>query len=334
MSRRANRVGDRIGDAASVLLIGPLLEEHSEAACIELLTPEDPSGTNVLSVTLSQTPSERLAIWGREVGERLPKRASIVDATGRGATGDDRHDSDLPPSVSLDILPGSAGPVDVGVAVAHHLGRWAGTDERTVLCLHSLTALLDAFEADQVVDLVNSLNDLCASEGVRAHHHLDPSAHDEKLVARFRPLYDAVVEQVPDEGWRVSVPDPEAPSPSFRRDPTWRGESDGEGTDPAPLPTTFDRTLTLLSSPRRRAVLDHLQREGREPVRIDDLVESILAHEGAADARREVRTSLSHADLPRLADLGVVSVEGDTVRYHPNPALESVVRRIVDLDPN
>jgi hypothetical protein len=334
-----------LGEASSVLLLAPSASEFEDDACVDLLTADEPSRSNVLSVTLTQSPDERIALWRREAGEQLPARAMVVDANGdRSATEPTTDRGDDPSStLSVDVLRSNAEPIDVGMALARHLGAWESTPESTRICLHSLTALLDSFDREAVVSLVSALNDLCDAAGATAHHHLDPAAHDDGLVATFRPLYDAVIEHVPEDGWTVTRAPDDADRPSFRRSTAPPGGA--ASTDPCrpetvPMPYSFDQTLDLISVSRRRTLLYHLKDLGVGTVSIDELVEGVATRERSIPAREapestdSVRVSLVHAHLPKLADLGILEydVESATVRYHGNPALESFLRYVETLE--
>jgi hypothetical protein len=329
-------------EASSILLLAPAASEFDDHACIDLLTTSEPSATNVLSVTLAESPDERIAIWQHEVAAP-PKRGVVVDA-GRGrrspaSVGESRP----PPSITVDTLAPEAEPVDVGIAVARWLGRWEPTAESTAFCLHSLTTLLDAFGRDDVVSLVSGLNRLCETVGVTAHHHVDAVTADEALLATLRPLYDAVVEHVPGDGWTVTCAPVDADAPSFRRSTTPPGgvaDTDPDVPETIPIPYSFDRILDLISVARRRTLLYHLKDAADGTVPLDDVVDAVFGREQSIPVRESptsrdaVRTSLVHVHLPQLVELGIVDYgdEREAIEYHGNPALESFLRYLETLE--
>ena len=63
----------------------------------------------------------------------------------------------------------------------------------------------------------------------------------------------------------------------------------------------------LLSNARRRGVLYAVSRSG--PVTVAELAERIAAWQDGNHSPKEVRTSLVHAHLPKLADAGVVDYD-------------------------
>lgn len=104
--------------------------------------------------------------------------------------------------------------------------------------------------------------------------------------------------------------------------------------DDATIPTepSEDEWYGLLASGRRRAVLEVvLDRPG--PAGVDDVARAVAALEAGrseptASAVRTVAISLYHADLPRLADSGLLVYDAERDRVEPTRALlDSAVGR-------
>jgi len=333
-------LSDQIGRSSSILLLAPLHESPDDGACIDLLTPEPPGEANVVSVTLSASPAERLSLWQREAGSELPTRATIVDAR-RNMTNRELPTSESGP-ISVRGVPENANLYDIGLVIAGQLGAWKDTPEPTVMCLHSLTALLAAYEPEQVIGLITALNDLCERLGVTAHHHLDPDAHDEETVATLRPLYDAVVEHTPDDGWIPTEREKTATRPSFRSTVSPPGGTAKTGSDrpeTVPMRYSFETVLDLLSCPNRRTLLYYLKSRPAGEIPLDRLVEDVCDIERSlpvreASPREEVRTELVRQHLPKLHEAGVIQFDegSETVRYTPNEGLESFLRYVETIE--
>jgi len=339
MATPPDRLDDALAGCSSVLLLASSSDLETDA-CVTLLTRHATGRTNVLGATVSRCPGERLARLQRRVPDRVPARAAIVDA-GRGVRS--AAERDVPPETTLDRLPEHAEPVDLGMALARWLGSWESAAASTVLCLHSVTALVEAFDRDSVISLVDGLNRVCEAVEAVGHHHMDPTAHDGETLAMFRPLYDAVIDVTDEDGWTVTLADDDADRPSFRRStapPGGTASTDPDRPETVPIPYSFDQTLALISDARRRTLLYWLKDRGSGTVAFDDLVEAVVTRETAIPARDvpesrdSVRVSLAHAHLPKLADLGIVEYDpdGNTVRYHGNPALESFVRYVETIE--
>ena len=107
-------------------------------------------------------------------------------------------------------------------------------------------------------------------------------------------------------------------------------------------PITFDSVLDLCRHRHRRAVLAALAEE-RAPVTLDELTRRIVEHddrsargESAADASEDVRISLLHVHLPKLASEGLVTHDRDRQIVEPTERFERIrptVSRVFTANP-
>jgi len=326
-------------DSTSVLLIAQPSKPAADRACADLLTFDEPSRENVLSVTFSQTPEERLALWRREVGQDLPKRAAVIDGCGSSPKSDRPTVEDEVPGLSVETLSDAAGPMELALIVGQYLGEWDDTSERTLACIHSLSELLDAFARGEVVQLINALDVRLEAADAVAHYHLDPDAHDEQTVADIRPLFDAIVEHIPADGWTVTTP-------SRDEAPQFRGESSAlypgdVAPDQPPLDRSLDDVFELLEDERRRRALSALARSQTPTSSLERIADEIVDRERARGDpvgplhRREVEIGLAHNHLPRLDDAEVVEYDHDTgavTKREFGPGLVAFLRYIDRLD--
>lgn len=328
---------DRLEDPTSILVCTPTREESDDRACIDLLTPTDPRDENVLSITVSATPDERLALWQRHVGTTLPKRAAIVDAGSPAVADDQLAASDEYPSITVDILSDRPNPHELSAAIGQYLGAWETTPERTLVCLHSLTPLLETLDLSAVRQLISALNTRFATADVSAHYHLDPNAHDDRVIAELRPLFDTVIEHDADDALAVRTTAADEEAPLYHND-----RSGDETTrysavkttvvDQPPLPYSFDTVIDLLSERLRRYVCyDMVEHQGErhslETV-VDRVHERVRSSRTDAPSRSEIETMLVHSHLPRLEEAGIIAFDADdeTVTYHANHAIEPCLR--------
>ncbi|WP_157884868.1 DUF7504 family protein [Halorubrum aethiopicum] len=326
--------------SSSILLLAPSHQSPDDKACIDLLTQDQPSETNVLSVTLSASPSERLSVWQREAGNELPTRATIID--GRR----EMTKANLPTSeagtISVRGLPREADLFDLSISIASQLGEWQSTDETTSLCLHSVTALLATYDAERVVDLISALNDLCERFSVTAHHHIDPDKHDEEMLAMLRPLYDAVIEYTPEDGWIPTESVTMTTKPSFRSTVTPPGgvsKIDPDHPETVPMRYSFETLLDLLSPPRRRTLLYHLKNQPDQVIPLDRLAEEIHDIDRSLPIRdssspEDIRNELLDCHLPSLQEAGIAKYDAnsETVHYTQNQGLESFLQYIETIE--
>ncbi|MUW13372.1 hypothetical protein GJ633_00915 [Halorubrum sp. CBA1125] len=244
-------------------------------------------------------------------------------------------------SISVRGVPENADLYDVGLAVASQLGAWKHTDEETVVCFHSVTTLLATYDTERVISLITSLNALCEQLDVTAHHHVDPDEHDEETITMLRPLYDAVIEYTPDDGW-IPTEGEITTTPTFRSTtppPGGAAKTDPDRPETVPMRYSFDTILELLSSPRRRTLLYNLKGQPTEEIQLDRLVEevhdidrSLPIRDGSP--REQIRTELHHIHLPKLQEAGIIryDAESETVRYTANEGLESCLRYVETVE--
>ncbi|WP_435073836.1 DUF7504 family protein [Halorubrum sp. HHNYT27] len=340
MTESYRSLGDYLTDSTTILLLAPADSPPDDRACMDLLTREPPSETNVLGVTLSASPSEQLSTWQRESGDELPARTVIVD--GRTGTTDGWLPTSDSGSLSVRELSENPDLHDIGLAIANQLGIWRNTDESTAVCLNSLTALFAAYDADQVFSLITALNDLCDEHDAIAHHHADPDALDDETVTTLRPLYDAVLRYTPEGDWIPTESEATEPRPSFDSTtppPGGRAKTDPDRPETVPMRHSFDTLLDLLSSPRRRTLLYYLKNQSTDEFPLDDLVEDVHAIDRSLPVREyatceAVRTELIHTHLPKLEAVGIVRYDADTetVQYAVNQGLESYLDYIETVE--
>ncbi|WP_435093688.1 DUF7504 family protein [Halorubrum sp. N11] len=340
MSSSSHSINDYVRNSSSVLLLAPSHEPPDDTACTDLLTCSPPAETNVLGITLSASPTERLSVWQREVGSELPARATIVDAR------QNMTKSQLPASEagSITVRGVRENPdlYDIGLAIASQLGVWKNTDETTLVCLDSVTTLLAAYDTERVISLITSLNDLSERLGVTAHHHVDPAEHDEETVTTLRPLYDAVIEYAPDEGWIPTEHERTTTTPTFRSTtppPGGTGKTDPNRPETVPMRYSFDTVLELVSSPRRRSLLYNLKSQPTEEISLDQLVEEVHSIDRSlplrdVPSRERVRIEFVHVHIPMLRDVGVIQYDADSemIRYTGNQGLEAFLRYIETIE--
>lgn len=340
MTESYQSLNDHITRSSTILLLAPSDGSPDDRACIDLLTREPPGETNALSVTLSASPAERLSIWRRESGGELPAQTAIV--AGSGETTDSPLSTPDTGSISVRGLPENPDLHDIGLAIANQLGAWRNADETTVMCLHSLTTLFAAYDADQVLGLITALNHLCDEHDVIAHHHVDPEELDDETVTTLRPLYDAVLEYTPEGGWIPTESEVRGSTLSFGSTtpaPGGRAKTDPDRPETVPMRYSFDTLLDLLSFPRRRTLLYYLKNQSADEIPLEEIVEAVHDIERSlpvrdSSPREVVRTELLHTHLPKLQEVGIVRYDTDsqTVHYTVNQGLESYIDYIETVE--
>jgi hypothetical protein len=191
-----------------VLVTCPSFAEEESEACIDLLTLDDPAGTNVLSVAFTQSPNDRFEMWSRNVDEP-PARAGVVsvEADTRSTAGTAPTLDDDPVAtrgrVTIDTVPSPENLTRLGVRIVERLDEWESehSNRRTVVCFHSLTTLLQYVSIDRAYRFLQVLAEQSTVADATTHYHLDPGAHEEETVATLVELFDVVCAY--DDGWTI-----------------------------------------------------------------------------------------------------------------------------------
>lgn len=167
----ASRAADVHGDlgGAATLVFAPGVSTEDEHVCAELLSEADAA----LVVSLCHGPDN----W----------RAS--------------RDHDLPPThfVTTDSHPDSARTVSdpgdltgYGIAVSEFLDGLPA-DAEPAVCLDSVTALLQYADPERAYRFLQVLcGRVLAADGT-VHCHVDPAAHDQRVLDLFTGLFDATL---------------------------------------------------------------------------------------------------------------------------------------------
>jgi hypothetical protein len=178
--------------AANVLLLAPSIAEHDDEGCGRLFdTGGDPDA--VLHVTLVQPPAIRLRRWRAHTTADPPERVGVVGFRASGGEVTERipvPDVPTPARVAW-----SAQPPDltrIWVAVVDFLEDWA-VDGRVVVCVHSLTVLLQYADLERVFRFCHAFASRVRESGATAHYHLDTAAVEDRTVNTLRKVFDATV---------------------------------------------------------------------------------------------------------------------------------------------
>ncbi|MFC5367653.1 DUF7504 family protein [Salinirubrum litoreum] len=181
---------DRLPRQRNVLLLSESLDSTSRDTGFALLTPAETAATRVLVISYLDTPADWLDRWADRVGD-LPTAVRLV-TVGEMAAGDDDWQSAATGNVEVT----RASPTDltgVGIAVSDTLSAWAETDDRVVVCVDSVTTMLQYAPLATVFRFLHTICRRFASVEALAHFHLDPTAHDDQTVARLTQLFDSLV---------------------------------------------------------------------------------------------------------------------------------------------
>lgn len=179
-----------LGSVSNVLLLAPSIGSVESDACHTLLGQTPPESTNVLGVTFTQTPAERVERW-QEHADGPPARGGIV-AVGQTGSDVDEH------AWAIKEVENPTDLTGVGIELSELLSGMAAVaeeeNETIVACFDSVTSLLQYADLQRTFRFLHVVTGRIKSVDGLGHFHVDPAAHSEQDLATIRGLFDAVVE--------------------------------------------------------------------------------------------------------------------------------------------
>lgn len=197
---------DDLREASNILLLSSSMGHHGDAACSALLSVDPPEHEDVLCVTLTEGPDDRIDEWRTHVGPDLPAKMSVV------SIGDDERsaataaggDLNLPRGLTMQTVSDPRNLTDLGIRITEQLGEWEDDGNQIVVGFDSLSVLLQHASSKRVFRFLHVLKGRIDATNAIAHYHMDPAAHDESVVNTYASLMDAVVEVGEDGEWTIS----------------------------------------------------------------------------------------------------------------------------------
>lgn len=183
---------------ASVLVLAPCLHDDADAVCSDLLDPV-PDEFRALVVDVTASPlrvRRRLAEAVDDepaalevVGVEYMRPAEQAPADADGAT--------TIPDADTTYVQAPGDLSGLGVAASSTLREWADVDEQVVVCLRSLTTILQYADDGPTLAFLQEFLNHCATADAFVHVHLDPTAVDDRTVEGVRRQVETVVELEP-----------------------------------------------------------------------------------------------------------------------------------------
>lgn len=183
----------------AVLLVEPPTGSDHHDDCVADLLAAGASGGHVCRVEFTGTIDPWLARWD-EGDAAPPARLVAVNATGVGWASPDSGDPDRV-TVAQETAPSNL--TQIGTAVTRFLDNAGDAEGRALVCVHSLTTLLQYVDLRDAFRFLHLLTGRLKAVDATAHYHMDPSAHDEREVNTLKSLFDAVVEVDENDEWTV-----------------------------------------------------------------------------------------------------------------------------------
>lgn len=186
---------DVLEGASSILLLAPSLGGHDDDACSELLDLSTASAVDLLAATFIKSPEERLNVWRRSNGFDPASVAFVcVGDMTRSVAGQSTDTAPVSEDCVIDTLSSPSDLTGLGILLTERLGELQAGGNRIGICFHSVTALLQYVELRRAFRFLHVLINRVETAGAVIHFHMDPGAHDQRVVSTITNLTEAVVE--------------------------------------------------------------------------------------------------------------------------------------------
>lgn len=185
------RAGER--DAPSnVLLLAPT--ERGPSVCSDHVSRAGSDALAVLVIEFPRLTGGFANAWSTR-DPPWPEALEVLSVC-RGSTQTgpvDRLRDRAPESVSVESASVGDDLVLAGIEVAETLASWQDTYDDVVLCLDSLTSLVQLAGVDRTYRFLHVLTEHVRRGDIRAHYHLDHTRHDLRTTFLLETLADAFV---------------------------------------------------------------------------------------------------------------------------------------------
>ncbi|MFB1065038.1 hypothetical protein [Natrinema sp. H-ect4] len=189
-----------VGDASNVLVVGPTDCAAEQSLCSRMMASQANTAVNLLLVTVKQTPSEQLSILQNYLTNPVSNTVVIDPQT----YSTNRSSSNYDGPVDIKPVPSATDLRRIGILISKVLVNWEENDSQTVMCIHSLSDLIELVDDNQLVfRFLHVLQGRVESAKVRSHYHFNPDRHDEQEVKMFSSLFDTILTF--DEGGKITM---------------------------------------------------------------------------------------------------------------------------------
>lgn len=193
-----------IPGVSNVLLLASPLHRADLEACLDLLTITEPDNEHVWSLGITLSPNDRVENWEEFVG-RSPAAFKIISV---GEQPQERAkevaaDYGFDPEPNFVTVPSGGALMSIGIELTDVLDDWAEADAETVICFHSVSALLQYRSEERAFQFLDEFTSQVEQAGALAHYHMDPRVHGDATISEAKQLVDAVVEPEGDDEYRL-----------------------------------------------------------------------------------------------------------------------------------
>lgn len=180
-----------VADAANLLLVGPADHPVGETLCGRLLSSRSETPVNVLVVTVTDTPGQRLSTLENYLQGDVVETTVIDVQNYNREVGYGQYNG----PVDIQRVSSAQDLRRIGIMTSKILTGWNDAAQKPTMCFHSVSDLLNLTDDPQrVFRFLHVLRGRAQSAGMRAHFHFDPERHDEQVARTFTSLFDTAIE--------------------------------------------------------------------------------------------------------------------------------------------
>lgn len=169
-------LSERVEGATNVLLKAPPMSESQEVGTSLLLAGE--TKPNVLFVSYTRQP----AACVEQVDGASVRRVGVI-TVGEGS-------GEVEEGVVTATVATPSDLTGLGIEIGQVLSEW---DTPVHISFDSLTSLLQYVDFETAYEFLHAITGQIYAADARAHFHIDPSAHDDQVVAGIESLFDASI---------------------------------------------------------------------------------------------------------------------------------------------
>lgn len=183
---------DRATSGSQVLVISPRGHSITDEVCSQFLTAGGVSGRNAMFVTAVESPAERVDIC-RNNDDWTGGKVAVIELGDTGTDSDDALGSVGGEEVVRKRVNSPKNLSKTGLLITQTLKKWSSSDQPSILCFHSLTAVGGYVRNETLFQFLFTLQAKLNSFGVTGHYHMDANKHDQQEINTLKTLFDLVV---------------------------------------------------------------------------------------------------------------------------------------------
>ena len=183
-----------LDESALIFVAAPSIGPIEGEICTQLLCT-DTDHPHVLHIDFIKSPRERTTYWAEDAPTRLSALGILnietyTRSTATETTPEPAHQLD----VTVETVSSPDNLTQLGIGITKCLDQWTDGDEEIRVCFHSVSAMIHYTSVSAVFQFLNVLRTQLAKRGATGHVHIDPNAHDDRVITQLKPLFDALVE--------------------------------------------------------------------------------------------------------------------------------------------